>query len=194
MTTIQQSCPTCGGKAVNRGEFWETTWAPVNIAPSESARIAHERANKVGRHNIGLRQALRQIFIGAAEASDGLAYSEIATIADKALRASAADPGPGRALDREDLLVPATRYYMGRRTIGVTAHCEALAAAWLELPKGVKDTIRRDLEDAFRRDDAMRADPVCSTSYYPLGADIDRRAWEFVRSAWLADSSNEVRT
>lgn len=95
-----------------------------------------------------------------------------------------------RALDRDDLLVPATRYYMGRQTIAVTAHCEALAAAWPVLPKQIKDTIRRDLEDAFRNDDRMRADPVCSPSYYPLGADMDRRAWELVRSAWLADSAS----
>lgn len=100
-------------------------------------------------------------------------------------------PAVGRTLDREDLIVPATRYYMGRQTIGVTAHCRALANMWHALSPGTRDTLRRDIEEAFRRDDAMRADPVCSPSYYPLGADIDREAWELVRQAWLASTKGE---
>lgn len=83
-----------------------------------------------------------------------------------------------------ELLVPATRYYMGRMTIGTTAHAHALATNWHEIPENVRKVIRTDLEDAFRRDDVMRADPACSAIYYPLGADIDRAAWEQVRKAW----------
>lgn len=108
-----------------------------------------------------------------------------------------------RQLDREDLIVPATRYYMGRQSIAVTAHCQALSAAWPELSRGTQETIRRDLEEAFRRDDAMRADEKCSPSYYPLGCDIDREAWDLVRAAWrspadvraqqMADFANETK-
>ncbi len=92
-----------------------------------------------------------------------------------------------RNLDINDLLVPATRYYMGRMTIGATMHARTLAEKWQEIPQNVRNVIRTDLEDAFRRDDAMRADPVCSPHYYPLGGDIDREAWEEVRKAWLAE-------
>lgn len=102
------------------------------------------------------------------------------------MNGDAVPPSAGRALDREDLIIPATRYYMGRRTIGVTAHCYALARAWPDLSRNVQDIIRRDLEEEFRRDDAMRADEKCSRSYYPLGDDCDREAWEMVRAAWGA--------
>jgi hypothetical protein len=91
-----------------------------------------------------------------------------------------------RNLDRDDLLIPATRYYIGRQTIATTAHAQALAEKWNEINPNVRNVIRTDLEDAFRRDDLMRADPVCSPSYYPLGADVDREAWERVRKAWLS--------
>lgn len=91
------------------------------------------------------------------------------------------------ALDRNDLLIPATRYYMGRRTIATCAHAQALAQHWDSLPWDVRQIIRRDLEDEFRRDTAARlrgdADP-------PLGDHCDRQAWEKVREAWLrADST-----
>lgn len=92
-------------------------------------------------------------------------------------------------LSAAELLIPATRYYMGRMTIHTTVHAQALARNWRSIPQNVRNVIRTDLEDAFRRDDAMRADPVCSPSYYPLGGDVDREAWEEVRKAWLADPS-----
>lgn len=90
-------------------------------------------------------------------------------------------------LSAAELLIPATRYYIGRMTIHTTVHAQALARGWRSIPQNVRNVIRTDLEDAFRRDDAMRADPVCSASYYPLGGDVDREAWEEVRKAWLAD-------
>ena len=89
----------------------------------------------------------------------------------------------------DDLLIPATRYYMGRMTIATSMHAHRLADNWQDIPQNVRNVIRTDLEDAFRRDDSMRADPVCSPSYYPLGADIDREAWEQVRKAWLSECS-----
>ena len=92
-------------------------------------------------------------------------------------------------LSSAELLIPATRYYIGRMTIHTTVHAQALARGWSSIPQNVRNVIRTDLEDAFRRDDAMRADPVCSPSYYPLGGDVDREAWEEVRKAWLADPS-----
>lgn len=92
-----------------------------------------------------------------------------------------------RNLNRDDLLIPATRYYMGRQTIATTAHAQALAEKWHLIKPSIRNVIRTDLEEAFRRDDAMRADPACSPSYYPLGGDMDREAWEQVRKAWLSD-------
>lgn len=88
MSTTEEPCPTCHGPAVNRGEYWETSWNPRPASPDESRRIAHERANRIGLENLRLRRVLRQIATGAAEPHDGFTYEEIARIADEALGTS----------------------------------------------------------------------------------------------------------
>lgn len=87
-----------------------------------------------------------------------------------------------REFDQHSLLIAATRYYMGRMTIQASyfARCE-LATAWPRIPAETQAIIRRDLEEAFRDDDAARAE---GRTYKPLGADCDRAAWEHVRRAW----------
>lgn len=60
--------------------------------------------------------------------------------------------------DVEDLLVSATRYMLGRKTYAVALHCDALAEAWPQLSSWARETIRRDVERAFERDDWARAE------------------------------------
>ncbi len=91
---------------------------------------------------------------------------------------------PFRYFDQRELFVAAFRYYLGRRTIAVTFFARALAKAWSEIEEGTREIIVRELEEAFKRDDEMRADPICSKSYYPLGHDCDREAWEEVRKCY----------
>lgn len=84
----------------------------------------------------------------------------------------------------DDLVFWAFRYFMGRMTIHTCCFAEELARAWKHLDARIKALIRKELDEAFRKDDAMRADEQCSTSYYPLGMDCDRAAWELVREAY----------
>ena len=89
-------------------------------------------------------------------------------------------------LSDHELLIPATRYYMGRMTIAATTHARALATHWSALPQHIRAVIRRDLEEAFHSGDALRADPAAGAHRYPLGSDLDRAAWEAVRQAWTS--------
>ena len=76
----------------------------------------------------------------------------------------------------------AVRYCLGRRTY-ITAECrEWLYQIWDSLPEESKKLIRRDVEEAFQRDDEDRASG--STQYKALGDDCDRAEWEMVRKLW----------
>ena len=80
------------------------------------------------------------------------------------------------------MLIAATRYYMGRTTIHASYFAKhELAVAWPRIPQHTQQVIRRDLEEAFKDDDASRAR---GDTYRPLGMDCDREAWECVRRAW----------
>ena len=83
--------------------------------------------------------------------------------------------------ESHDILISATRYYLGRRTIQAAYHARCLAKAWNDLPRGTQSVIRRDLEEAFEQDDAARAE---GRDYKPLGMDCDRGEWELVRKQW----------
>lgn len=90
-------------------------------------------------------------------------------------------PAETLGFDVEDLLVSATRYMLGRKSYAVALHCDALAEAWPQLSSWARQTIRRDVERAFRRDDWARAE---GKERLPLGMDCDRASWEKVRRAW----------
>lgn len=80
------------------------------------------------------------------------------------------------------LWLGAFRYYVGRKTYAVSDFCRLLIAHWDELPERCKLLIRKELDQLFAKDDEMRADPACSSNYYPLGMEIDRAEWEKVRA------------
>lgn len=86
-----------------------------------------------------------------------------------------------RRFEAHSMLIAATRYYTGRRTIGACDWADRLASAWPEIPEGTRAVIRRDLETEFKDDDEARAR---GDQYKPLGDDCDRQAWEKVRQAW----------
>lgn len=84
----------------------------------------------------------------------------------------------------EWLFIDAVRYCLGRRSYQVAVTTEWLRANWKHLPREARDIIMQDVERAFDRDDQIRSDVKCSSTYYPLGEDIDRAAWESVRALW----------
>lgn len=88
------------------------------------------------------------------------------------------------AFDGHEMLIFATRYCTGRKTIAAASFAQQLAEAWPTIPAHTRRVIQRDLEREFERDDAARAQ---GETYRPLGMDCDRAAWEEVRQAWLKE-------
>ena len=88
------------------------------------------------------------------------------------------------AFDAHEMLIFATRYCTGRKTIAAASFARELAEAWPTIPAHTRNIIRRDLTDAFKDDDEARAR---GETYRPLGMDCDRQAWEAVRQAWLRE-------
>lgn len=92
---------------------------------------------------------------------------------------------PLDGFDPHTLVIAATRYYMGRRTIHATHFAQfELAKNWWQLPEGTRLVIQRDLEMEFERDDEAR---TRGDLFLPLGEDCDRAAWECVRRAWESE-------
>lgn len=87
------------------------------------------------------------------------------------------------SMSESDWIIVAFRYYIGRMTISACAFASDLARAWDSLPTGTQRVIQRELEDKFQRDNEARAHGE-KTYSYPLGADMDRQAWELVRKAY----------
>ena len=85
-----------------------------------------------------------------------------------------------------DLWLGATRYYIGRMSASVDGFCTLLIQEWGTLPVAVRGLIRRDVEEAFGRDDYQRAAQWLkpSMSVYALGHDCDRESWSRVRALW----------
>lgn len=81
----------------------------------------------------------------------------------------------------EQMVIAATRYCLGRMTYIVSECCDWLIKIWPELSIEVQTVIRRDIEEAFARDDEARE---FSMQYFPLGMDCDRQQWERVRRLW----------
>lgn len=79
------------------------------------------------------------------------------------------------------MVIAATRYCLGRMTY-VVGECAAwLIKIWPLLSEQTKAIVQRDIEEAFARDDADRAD---GRERKALGWDSDRREWERVRKLW----------
>ena len=93
-------------------------------------------------------------------------------------------PGLKRSPPAPSLVVwlGATRYYMGRRSVGVSAFCTELRAAWRFLDDETRALIERDVEEEFARDDSWRT--LHQDKPWPLGDNCDRTEWETVRNLW----------
>ena len=91
--------------------------------------------------------------------------------------------------DEHILVISTTRYYLGRRSMGVSSFTRRLAKAWGEIPEHTRRILRRDIEREFQRDDWARAE---GKDMRFLGDDCDRKSWEDVREAWQkAEANNE---
>jgi hypothetical protein len=85
----------------------------------------------------------------------------------------------------DELVFFSFRYFIGRMTFATCTFAQDLAKAWEFLNERTRTQIERELEDAFKRDDCLRAEPNRgSSNYYPLGMDCDRAAWELVRAKY----------
>jgi len=80
------------------------------------------------------------------------------------------------------MAVAAVRYCLGRMTYIVSDCADWLISVWPELTDNTRNIIKRDVEEAFARDDEDRADG--SRYYKALGHDCDRAQWERVRELW----------
>ena len=90
--------------------------------------------------------------------------------------------------DAVEMLICTTRYYTGSRTISASTWAEDLARHWASLPEGARIVIKRDLENAFERDNTSRQN---REKYHALGDDCDREIWEKVRAAWMREEAKE---
>ena len=92
--------------------------------------------------------------------------------------------------DAVEMLICTTRYYTGSRTISASTWAEDLARHWASLPEGARIVIKRDLENAFERDNTSRQN---REKYHALGDDCDRVMWEKVRAAWMREEAKEAQ-
>jgi hypothetical protein len=91
------------------------------------------------------------------------------------------------AWGRADLMaLAAVRYCLGRQSYIVSDCCDWLPTVWQALQPGMRETIARDIEEAFARDDEARER---GDQYMPLGMDMDRAQWAAVRRLWEAPNS-----
>jgi hypothetical protein len=82
------------------------------------------------------------------------------------------------------MAIAAVRYCLGRMTY-ITSDCaEWLCEQWPNIKSSARAVIQRDIEEAFTRDDEVRARDV---AYKPLGWDCDRAEWEKVRALWRTE-------
>ena len=88
-----------------------------------------------------------------------------------------------------DVWLGATRYYLGRRTGSVTSYCDTLIQMWPQLPYLTQGLIRRDVDEAFAKDDKQRTLAPVSSGLYALGDACDREAWSRVRGLWHQEAT-----
>ena len=85
-----------------------------------------------------------------------------------------------KAWGRDEMMVLAAfSYCLGRQTYIVSDCVEWLIANWQNFSEHTRKIIRRDLEEAFVRDEEMRG-----SKYRYLGADMDKAEWQKVRKLW----------
>lgn len=91
------------------------------------------------------------------------------------------------AWGRDDMMaIAAVRYCLGRMTY-ITSDCsEWLLQQWPNIKPNARTVIRRDIEEAFARDDEARE---AGDSYKPLGWDCDRAVWQKVRELWAPNAA-----
>ena len=82
------------------------------------------------------------------------------------------------------MALAAFRYCLGRMTYIVSDCADWLVDRWPQFPPNVQALIRRDLEEAFAKDDEDRA---TGASFKALGWDCDRAEWEKVRALWAGE-------
>jgi hypothetical protein len=85
------------------------------------------------------------------------------------------------SFNKNDLIMSATAYYLGRRTISVDAHCEALVRAWPNLCESVRDYIKRIVEATFDQESNIQR---IGRDWSPFGDACDRESWCKVRECW----------
>ena len=85
------------------------------------------------------------------------------------------------SFDEDSLLIASTRYHIGRATIATCCFAKCLADAWESIPELTRFLIKKDIEEAFERDDSARQ---LGFERNPLGMDCDCAAWEKVRKHW----------
>ena len=93
--------------------------------------------------------------------------------------------------DAVEMLICTTRYYIGRSTISASVWADDLARRWASLPEGARIVIKRDLDNAFERDNTSRQN---REKYHALGDDCDRAMWEKVRAAWMREEAKGVNS
>jgi hypothetical protein len=92
-------------------------------------------------------------------------------------------------LGRSQLMaVAAVRYCLGRSSYIVGDCADWLIEVWPELTEGTRACIRRDIEQAYQRDDEARSR---KDEHLPLGMDIDRVQWNRVRMLWHEQQGNQ---
>jgi hypothetical protein len=79
------------------------------------------------------------------------------------------------------MVIAAFRYCLGRMTYIVGDCASWLIKIWPYLSKETQNIIKRDLEEAFTRDDEDRE---AGRDYKALGHDCDRAEWSRVRKLW----------
>lgn len=79
------------------------------------------------------------------------------------------------------MIIAAVRYCIGRMSYIVSDCVEWLIGIWPGLPERVKNIIKRDIDEAFKRDDEAREYGIQD---FPLGMECDRQQWERVRNLW----------
>ena len=79
------------------------------------------------------------------------------------------------------MVIAATRYCLGRMTYVVGECASWLIKTWPLLSQQTQNIIKRDIEEAFARDDEDRE---AGRDFKALGWDCDRAEWLRVRKLW----------
>lgn len=74
------------------------------------------------------------------------------------------------------------RYVLGRKTYAVGMWCDWAVENWERIPEHDKLLIKRQLNEAFKRDEKERE--TGKTEFLPLGDQYVRAQWERVRALY----------